>query len=110
MLALAEYDHVAVIRMGLNPSTNIEASLIDGPYHPAFGNLVLSALKKEQLKMLLEGVESEKYDIYVPENELPQVFGQDKSNQSWLKDHYRSEIIFHGDDTMEKGALGCSNR
>jgi len=35
---------IRVIRMGLQPSASLEASLLAGPYHPAFGELVLSHL------------------------------------------------------------------
>ena len=105
MLVLAERAHVPVIRMGLNPSINIEASLLAGPYHPAFGNMVHSNLKREQIKMLLEGDTGGKIDIYLPQNELPQVFGQDRCNLNWLKERYNIEIAFHGDDNIEKGAL-----
>ncbi len=33
---------IPVIRMGLQPSASLEQNLIAGPYHPAFGELVLS--------------------------------------------------------------------
>ncbi len=33
---------IKVIRMGLQPSANLEQQLIAGPYHPAFGELVIS--------------------------------------------------------------------
>lgn len=33
---------IRVVRMGLQPSDSLEKSLVAGPYHPAFGELVLS--------------------------------------------------------------------
>ncbi len=34
--------NIKVIRMGLQPSSDLEKQLIAGPYHPAFGELVIS--------------------------------------------------------------------
>lgn len=35
---------IAVVRMGLQPSESLEKTVLAGPYHPAFGELVLSRL------------------------------------------------------------------
>jgi histone acetyltransferase (RNA polymerase elongator complex component) len=35
---------VSVVRMGLQPSPSLEETVLAGPYHPAFGELVLSRL------------------------------------------------------------------
>jgi len=35
---------IRVIRMGLQASAALERDIVDGPYHPAFGELVLSRL------------------------------------------------------------------
>lgn len=35
---------IAVVRMGLQPSDSLEKTVLAGPYHPAFGELVLSRL------------------------------------------------------------------
>jgi histone acetyltransferase (RNA polymerase elongator complex component) len=35
---------ISVVRMGLQPSSSLEKTVLAGPYHPAFGELVLSRL------------------------------------------------------------------
>lgn len=40
LMAILEQAGVAVVRTGLQPSQELEASLVAGPYHPAFGELV----------------------------------------------------------------------
>ncbi len=35
-------EQIPVIRMGLQPSDSLEKDIVDGPYHPAFGELVLA--------------------------------------------------------------------
>lgn len=39
-----EAQGIAVVRMGLQPSDSLEETVLAGPYHPAFGELVLSRL------------------------------------------------------------------
>jgi histone acetyltransferase (RNA polymerase elongator complex component) len=45
--------HIRVVRMGLQPSQELEKKVVVGPYHPAFGELVISrALFKQARKLL----------------------------------------------------------
>ena len=45
--------HIRVVRMGLQPSRDLEKKVLAGPYHPAFGELVISrALFKQARKLL----------------------------------------------------------
>lgn len=49
---------VKVIRMGLQPGPELEESLVAGPYHPAFGELVSSRIMLQQTRKVLQGEES----------------------------------------------------
>ena len=45
--------HIKVVRMGLQPSQELEKKVVAGPYHPAFGELVIArALFKQTRKLL----------------------------------------------------------
>jgi histone acetyltransferase (RNA polymerase elongator complex component) len=44
---------IVVVRMGLQPSESLEESVLAGPYHPAFGELVLSRLFFNQVRAAL---------------------------------------------------------
>jgi histone acetyltransferase (RNA polymerase elongator complex component) len=44
MKAICDAAGVPVVRMGLQPSPALEKEVVAGPYHPAFGELVLSRL------------------------------------------------------------------
>jgi len=48
---------IKVIRMGLQPGVDLENSLIAGPYHPAFGEMVASRIMLQQTRKLLAGGE-----------------------------------------------------
>jgi len=47
---------IPVIRMGLQAGTELERSLLAGPYHPAFGELVKARLMFKQTRTLLSSV------------------------------------------------------
>lgn len=44
---------ITVIRAGLQPTAQLEANLIAGPYHPAFGELVKARLLFKKVRLLL---------------------------------------------------------
>lgn len=52
--------HIPVIRMGLQPSASLEKDLVAGPYHPAFGELVLSRLYFLMVRKYLSSLKKEK--------------------------------------------------
>ena len=51
---------IRVVRMGLQAGPELEASLLAGPWHPAFGELVASRLMLRRTKKLLAQVPAEK--------------------------------------------------
>lgn len=78
---------VAIVRFGLQPSKELEDSVIAGPYHPAFGELVKSRvwLKRirEQCNLLRD---DETLSIYVSHREVSAVVGHKKANIKRLHD------------------------
>lgn len=46
---------IGVVRMGLQPSGELEQSLVAGPYHPAFGEMVQARLMLRQTRRALAG-------------------------------------------------------
>lgn len=51
---------IRVVRMGLQAGTELEESLVAGPWHPAFGELVNSRIMLRQTRKLLVGVKPNK--------------------------------------------------
>ncbi|MCL2790030.1 MAG: radical SAM protein [Desulfobulbus sp.] len=47
---------IEVVRMGLQPSTELTRALVAGPHHPAFGELVMARLMFNQTRSLLAGI------------------------------------------------------
>ena len=50
---------ITVVRMGLQPGPELEQSLVAGPYHPTFGEMVNARLMLRQTRRLLAGVPPE---------------------------------------------------
>ena len=53
--AIFERHHIKVVRMGLQPSEELQKKVLDGPYHPAFGELVAARRLFKQTRQLLAG-------------------------------------------------------
>jgi len=49
---------IGVVRMGLQPTAELERSLVAGPHHPAFGEMVKARLMLHQTRRALAGVSS----------------------------------------------------
>ena len=85
--ALAELYGTRLIRIGINPSGELAAQVIAGPYHPAFGHMVKSVLWREQLLMLLQKQAaniSHFQEFVVHKSDLSAAFGQNACNKSVL--------------------------
>ena len=55
MKTIFDQHNIKVIRMGLQPSEELAEKVVAGPYHPAFGELVMSrTLFKKSRKILRE--------------------------------------------------------
>ncbi len=59
MKTIFDEHHIRVVRMGLQPSQELERKVLAGPYHPAFGELVISrALFKQARKLLRQTMQN----------------------------------------------------
>ena len=98
---------VAVVRIGLQPSTSLAQSVVAGPYHPAFGELVQSRLWLKKIKKKLMGLHTgEKLEMHLSHRDLSSVIGQKKSNmirlqKLGLKDRFTLVV----DRNMQKGCV-----
>jgi len=54
MKTIFDEHHIRVVRMGLQPSQELEKKVLAGPYHPAFGELVISRALYKQAKKFLK--------------------------------------------------------
>lgn len=72
---------IDVIRMGLQPSAILEDSVIAGPYHPSFGELVRSRLWVKKIRHRLNFLNpGERLEIHVSHRNVSTVIGMNKYN------------------------------
>jgi len=83
MLHLCRLADMPVIRLGLQRDPQLEANLLAGPYHPAFGQLVRSRLWRRAL--LSAG--SHGRQICVNPDDLSDALGHRGENRQWLEQH-----------------------
>lgn len=111
-VAICEYSHqrfeksgIRVVRMGLQPSESLEKSVIAGPYHPAFGELVQSRLwlKKIKKRLIQLGPE-EKLEMHLSHRDVSSVVGQQKRNLLRLEElGFKDRFILVVDKDMQRG-------
>lgn len=90
-----EETNVDVIRIGLHPSEELSTdhSLIDGPYHPSFRELVMTEIWKEHLFELIEFKPEKAIIIYVPLDQLNFAIGHKSENIQLLENHFTNVKI-----------------
>lgn len=100
---------INVIRIGLQPTEEISADgeLLAGPFHPAFRELVESAIAREQLIYLLsQSKASNDLTISINPADTSIVRGQKSSNIAYLKEFYQvDKVNIISKDYIERGTI-----
>lgn len=80
---------IPVLRIGLQPSEELEQSVLAGPYHPALGELVKSRVYRNRAEKLLEPLPPGRDVVLaVAANRVSLMTGQKRSNLEWLRQRY----------------------
>ena len=101
LVLMYEESGVDVIRVGLQPTEEINdhASVVAGPFHPAFGELVES-------EIYYGIITSHKIDgdieIHVDPREISKVCGNRRRNIERLKKEYGVNAFVKGDSNLKK--------
>lgn len=98
---------VKVIRMGLHPSASLEENIIDGPYHPAFGEMVFSRLWRQRLLRKLRRLErGEKLCITVSHRDISAVVGIHQENKKQIDAlGFTGRYSIVADRAVEQGSI-----
>ena len=98
---------IRVVRMGLQPSESLEASLVAGPYHPAFGELVLARLWLKRMRAGLARLRpGENLCIHVSHRDRSAVMGIRKQNYRRLEQlGFAGRFTIVSDKSMERGSI-----
>lgn len=108
-------NHINVIRMGLYPSEDLRSSdtVIAGPFHPAFGELVEQKVFYDQVQFLIESVKDEinldKLFIFVNPRDISKMVGNKRKNTSKLKNDWQlEEVVVKGFNLLNQNSIGIS--
>lgn len=78
---------ISVVRMGLQPSESLDKSVVAGPYHPAFGELVQSRLWLKKIRARLAVLtQQQKVLIHISPRDMSAVVGMKKQNIKRLEE------------------------
>lgn len=88
-------NNVAVLRMGLHSSEELDScSVVAGPYHPAFGEMVFSLIYREEIEKEItkNGFLDCKITIMADKKEISKITGQKKSNIKYFKEKFGIDL------------------
>lgn len=71
---------IRVVRIGLQPSVSLEQELLAGPYHPAFGELVVARDWFRRIRALLGTCPSGQVTVRIAERDLSAFLGPKRMN------------------------------
>ena len=101
--------NIPVIRMGLQATKDLdrEGTVLAGPYHPAFGELVEAELFRQMLVHVLDGedIGIRGLAIHHHPSDASKVRGQKRANLAWLERQYAIRPIHCISDGKKRGEL-----
>lgn len=93
---------IPVLRIGLQPSEELECSVVAGPYHPALGEMVKSRVYRNRAQKLLQDVPPDSDAVLaVAPNRVSLMTGQKRCNVDWLRRHYGLHSLRIAAEPME---------
>jgi len=113
MLLLFQSHSIPVIRMGLQPTEALlkPGTIVAGPFHPAFKELVLSSIFYDRLHIAIkENLKSKIFTFSVHPSELSKFLGNKKENIKKLEKEFPDiDILFRQDEGVQHGKFKLSN-
>ncbi len=102
-----ENESIPIVRIGLQPTKEMEDHLIAGPYHPAIHQMVRSAIYLDRVESLLERYQDLSSVILLCNpREVSNLRGQKNQNLLKLKEKYGiKEILIEVSEAIESGSI-----
>jgi histone acetyltransferase (RNA polymerase elongator complex component) len=98
---------IGITRFGLHEVWTLKGEVVAGPYHPAFGELVISQVRLNDMLDTIEKLTKKPDDmvILVNKDELSQFIGHKGVNIKYLENILGVKVKFKGVSDMEKGTF-----
>ncbi len=101
---------IRVIRTGLQAGEELEASLLAGPWHPAFGELVSSRLLLRQTRRLLAQAKTDTVRLRINPRDQSAFRGLKSANIERLRQlGLWQRIVLLNDPEQERGSVACES-
>jgi histone acetyltransferase (RNA polymerase elongator complex component) len=107
-----ENSFIPVARIGLQPTLELERDYLAGPYHPAFRQLVDSAIFFDMATSLLQSSQKNGRALFFCHpKEISNLRGQRNENILRLKKHFNlNDILINGRQELPRGTLGLQTQ
>ncbi len=98
---------IKVVRMGLQPSVSLERSILAGPYHPSFGELVNGRIWLKKVKKLFSVYPTaKKIVVKISQKDQSAFWGLKGCNRDRLQTlGIADRLQVHLDNTVERGTM-----
>lgn len=106
LLIRFEVNNIPVIRIGLQPTSSLleKDVILDGPFHPAFRQLVESEIAYDMMKHTIHRSQKLKYGIFfIHPAELSNYIGQKRSNIKKIESEFDLTIDIKSDSNLKYG-------
>lgn len=107
-----EKSSLRVVRIGLQPTKELQRDYLAGPYHPALHQLVDSAIFFDMATSLLQTSQKNGRALFLCHpKEVSNLRGQKNENILRLKKHFKlSEVLIEGRQELPRGFLGLQTQ
>lgn len=108
--------HITIIRIGLQNTDEItnpdddNSQVVDGPYHPAFRQLVEAAMWYDVMLEKIKKFNTKVKEVEIRANpdDINNIIGHKKENILKLKDVYEVDVVVTADETIKDGKFEIS--
>lgn len=95
-LSCFKKENIEVIRIGLHSSEDLDGdeTVVAGPYHPAFGELVESLAYRDKIEeyLLKNSLNDGRIEFFCKPSEVSKAIGHKKMNKVYFKEKYGAEL------------------
>lgn len=109
LLLKFEENNITVIRIGLQATEEIceEGSVVAGPVHSSFRELVESSIYYDLIEKEIKNISSDNVMVYVNDKEISKAVGNKKTNIIKIKEKYGINLKIAGNEKIKKREVVC---
>lgn len=110
LLLKFEENNITVIRIGLQSTDEIceGGSVVAGPVHSAFRELVESSIYLDIISSQLDKINTSRADVFVNPREISKAVGNKRANIIKIKNEKNIDIKIHGDENLRGREVRCT--